>query len=195
MHMALNADEWLLLHTAHCNRMTAWITAKTCEGNRLRSGSDSGLNCNGCEGLYNQAEPLELILSRSLQHSLEEILTMDGLQEEGNTYSVEKAGVDTRDLDPGSVDEDALDKELAALFPEYTDSMQLSDLVWEEVCRPVKAQKVKKFAVYMGRCQKCGGYMIFAPEQQFDVKDVEVYRCYSCSWRVSPEYEWNRKHG
>lgn len=189
MHMAANADEWLQLNTSYCHRLRAWVTAKTCEKNRLRSGLPSGdLRCNGCNGLSDQALPLDVTLSRSLQLALEEVLKSDTLPKEQVLD-----GEDVDNLEYGSIDEDELEAELAKLLPEYRVYLQSSET--ERRIRPAKTVKVKKVAVYLGRCQICGGYMVFAPERQFDERDDEVYRCYSCSWRTSPEYEWNRKQG
>ena len=103
----------------------------------------------------------------------------------------EEIGGEPTYLDNIAIDEDALDKELAALMPEYLLSLEDE----EESPAPRRSKspsKIKQVAVFMGRCPKCGGYMLNAPERQFDQWDEEVYRCFSCSWRTSPVYEWNR---
>lgn len=59
--------------------------------------------------------------------------------------------------------------------------------------RPPKQDKHRKVAVFMGRCPRCAGYMLNAPERQYSVRDEEVYRCFCCGFRTSPSYLWNRQ--
>ncbi|GFO61179.1 hypothetical protein GMST_35040 [Geomonas silvestris] len=193
MHMALNADEWIRLNTSYCNRLCLWITAKNCEVNRLRSESSTGdLRCKGCNGLHDQAQPIEVALTRSLQQTLEEIFALDQLQHEDSNYSQTQAGYHSDDLGDSLIDEDELDDLLSVLFPEFQESQPISAPLSQSFTKCLNAHKPRKVAVYIGRCRKCGGYMIHAPERQFDQRDEEVYRCFSCSWRTSPGYSWNR---
>lgn len=69
--------------------------------------------------------------------------------------------------------------EIAALFKETKD----------------RREKSKRYAVYQGRCHRCGGYMDNTRENQFMEKwDDDVYRCLACGWRTSPAYAWNRNN-
>jgi len=193
MHMALNVDEWMKLNTAYCKRLCVWLSGRACEINRQYSNSATGdLRCRGCNGLNDQAPPLDVMLSRSLQLALEEVLEAAALPKEQILCEDDDLGDDSDALEQDSIDEDELDAALAELMPEYEVCLQRSEICSERKTPPSKAHKVKKFAVYMGRCTRCGGYMVFAPEWQAPLRDDEVYRCYSCSWRTSPEYDWNR---
>lgn len=58
-----------------------------------------------------------------------------------------------------------------------------------------RAEKSKRYAVYQGRCTRCGGYMDNTRENQFMEKwDDDVHRCLACGWRTSPAYAWNREN-
>ena len=186
--MALNVEEWMKLNTAYCKRLCVWLSAKACEINSQYSNSAIGdSRCYGCNGLNDQALPLEVILNKSLHLALEEVLEADTLTE--NDFED-----DLDILEISAMDESELDAALAELLPEYEVALERAVATSERNTRPVKVRKVKKVAVYLGRCLICGGYMVFAPERQFDEWDDEVYRCYSCGWRTSPQYEWNRNN-
>jgi hypothetical protein len=55
-----------------------------------------------------------------------------------------------------------------------------------------RLNKPRRVAVFVGRCHKCGGYMMNALERHDGIRDDEVYRCFNCGWRTSPRYQFNR---
>lgn len=60
----------------------------------------------------------------------------------------------------------------------------------------IKQPGRRRVRVYMGTCQKCSGYMVHdAKEYKGSITDDEVYRCFNCGWRISPEYHYNRSKG
>lgn len=49
--------------------------------------------------------------------------------------------------------------------------------------------------VFMGRCHRCNGYMVHGAKEHHDgATDDEVYRCFNCGWKISPQYDYNRKN-
>jgi hypothetical protein len=87
-----------------------------------------------------------------------------------------------------------LDDELLSLFPEMADLIEEVDDEPPEPRRKLHhAEDTRKsYAVYMGRCERCQGYMVRDIEGQFSKRDDDVHRCFTCGWRTSPVYEWNR---
>jgi hypothetical protein len=205
MHMALSADEWLKLNTSYCHRHLAWIGESACQTNQRLSSSD--LRCAGCNGLYDQPEPVSLRLAYSSSRSIQveetepaeaieleivadpdpgddgaEIGDLDGLNNLEIDFTLEQLEA----LCPG------LSKELAALLgDEFKEEPEEAETPARRPCRNVSG-KPHRVAVYMGRCRKCGGYMLNALERREGIRDDEVYKCHACGWRTSPGYEWNR---
>ena len=192
MHMALNADEWLKLNTSYCQRLSAWLTEKACEANRILSFSGKGdLRCKSCNGLGDQINPSNETLTCSLIAALVDVFEADEPPEE----CTEDDGEDVFDeMDCREIDEDELDEELAALLPEYQLHIGKDQALSKKKPQAVESRRPKQVAVFAGRCRRCGGFMINVPERQFDERDEDVYRCFSCGWRTSPEYAWNRKN-
>jgi len=185
MQMAQSTEEWLVDNALYCNRYHARLTALHCEENRHRI---RGCRCSGCCGLEDQQrelerpepvvffsgepeedldpEPLKEALAEALQEALNEV---DELEEE-------TAGELT-----------GLQRDLLAL---------MGDDFEEELIerQPVKKER-RRFAVFQGRCPRCKGYMVNAPERYNDIRDEDVYRCFACSYRTSPAYQQNRELG
>ncbi|EKD36403.1 MAG: hypothetical protein ACD_75C01523G0005 [uncultured bacterium] len=203
MHMALSADDWLQLNTSYCKRLAAWITARSCDSNRVLSSSKVGdLRCNGCNGLHDQVLTATPILTDSLHHALAELLEEDTQQEEQS--ELQNLGDDSGAMDNLSMDEDDLDDEVLALFPELREFFEVREpeqdvpltkhLAEQEV--PITRHKVKasnkKYAVLIGRCKRCHGYMQNDIEWHHGEHDDDIHRCFTCGWRTSPVYAWNR---
>lgn len=96
------------------------------------------------------------------------------------------------------LDDDTI-KQIMELAPELaqellsraTSGKELGELVRR--AKTVEAKPApRRFAVYMGRCRKCSGYMVNTREHQFDSRDEDIYRCFNCGWRTSPKYRDNR---
>ncbi len=93
-------------------------------------------------------------------------------------------------------DNGELAKELQILFMGEDEEVETK----EEIAALYKktsnrARIIKLFAVYQGRCIRCGGYMDNTREEGTDEKwDDDVYRCLACGWRTSPAYAWNREN-
>ena len=161
---------------AWCNRMTAKITHATCEENQRKFGY---LRCQNCGGLDSQPEPRpecpSLVIVRS--KDLEPVAT---------TVIETLTGTGANDLDETEIDE-----LLADLFQEDEDC---EDEEQREVAYLEDAPEAtnRRVAVYIGRCIRCNGYMANDREKQFDVRDEDVYRCFTCGWRISPRYANNR---
>jgi len=104
-----------------------------------------------------------------------------------------------------SIDEEDIDDELVKLFPEFAEFIEDQEPAPVAAGGPGKAvagRKVrdrkertgKRYAVYMGRCERCSGYMISCVERYLDTKEDDQYKCVNCGWRVSPTLQWNRHH-
>lgn len=215
MHMAvaLDYDAWITKNTAICRRLSARITVIVCRHNRLISAVGHGdSHCAECGGLFNQPEPginvkpvltaiaggflssVEDPMSRALVEALQEILV----------------GEPTGDLD--ALDLDDLEPEQRELPLAITGTAKLDPLTRllmselqrqdeEDMPEPVRVEilepreQTRRVRVYVGRCEKCAGYMIRAPKECRDgIIDDEVYRCFNCGWRTSPGYDYNREH-
>jgi len=198
MHMSADANKWLELNTSYCRRLSAWISVKACEACRASSAPDiaralwkegvmpgAGTFCEGCNGLHDQVQFSATILNHSLQHALEELLDADGLPEEetAGKYAGHDASV---------IDEDILDEELLELLPEYKLLQQETEALPRTRRKPAISKRVRQFAVYTGSCRRCGGYMMRDIEEQFGERDEDAHRCFTCGWRTSPGYEFNR---
>lgn len=187
MHMALNAEEWIRLNTSYCNRLSAWLSPKSCEANRVRSASGEGdLRCSGCNGLNDQ-EQVSSTLNRSLHLALVEVLTADDSTAEDEGKPEELAPLYERGC--FDLDELELDELLAGLF-------ELGQEEMREECRPVyledSPEKPRRVPVFTGRCSRCNGYMVNDQERQSNERDEHVYRCFTCGYRTSPIYKDNR---
>ena len=217
MHMALNTDEWLQLNTAYCNRLCAWITAKVCEANSRRSELGTGdLRCSGCGGLHDQAEPLEVILGRSLHLALKEILDSPSNSDSEEFEPEIEEEYEDEDLDSEFDDglDDLLTKGLGPeeySFPQLTSAplyldplaqFLISELekedeeaLLERVEIRDRPEPVRRVRVFIGRCVRCSGYMVRAGrEWRGSIMDDEVYHCFNCGWYISPKLDYNRKH-
>jgi hypothetical protein len=177
MHMTLTTNDWLLQNALFCNRLHARITLQVCEENRAKS---DDLRCEGCTGLEDQERGIprkEPVVFFS-EPSLEDREVVEASETDGS---------DTFDSDEPYVEpvDDDLEGELLSLLED-----DFEELIPEPA---IKQNKCKQVAVFMGRCPICDGYMVNAPEQQYSVRDEEVYRCFCCGFRTSPSYEWNRR--
>lgn len=104
--------------------------------------------------------------------------------------------------DPAMFDEEidcpavCIDDEVLRLFPELREFIEEGAEAGNEGRKGRIAAKSKqhtnKCAVYIGRCKRCNGYMINALERHGGIKDDDVYRCFTCGWRTSPVYQFNR---
>jgi hypothetical protein len=93
-------------------------------------------------------------------------------------------------------EDDELAKELKSLFEEL-DELDAVEIELPELLEPVHQTPVKprRYAVYKGKCKRCGGYMDNTREYLSNESwDEDVYRCLACGWRTSPAYAWNREN-
>ncbi|PKN16541.1 MAG: hypothetical protein CVU66_00625 [Deltaproteobacteria bacterium HGW-Deltaproteobacteria-23] len=192
MHMVQSTEDWLSQNAMYCNHYHARFTAQHCEENRQRV---DDCRCTSCSGLEDQEreiirqEPIVFFsgepeydldpepLKEALAEALQEII---GGVEEG--YSLDDAGGDQDGDGPTG-----LQKQLLALMGD--------DLEEELIERKPKKKERRRFAVFMGRCPRCRGWMVNAPERHGDIRDDDVYRCFNCSYRTSPGYQQNRELG
>lgn len=177
MHMALAEDQWLNQNTLFCNRLHARLTPAVCRANQ-RSVDDC--RCHGCSGLEDQErklprrEPVIVLADPEPEQAIER-----------ETEACDEYWLDTEEPELEA------EEELSDL---HRCLLELIDQEEEEAPqRRPEHRRPRKVAVFMGRCPRCSGYMTEAPEQQFEVRDNEVYRCFSCGYRSSPSYQWNRK--
>lgn len=189
MQLAQSTEDWLSQNALFCNRYHARLNQLHCEENRQ---SNDVARCSGCGGLEDQEreiarqepvvffsdgpddhdpEPLKEALADALQEALDEFL-LDDLEEPEEETAGEPAGFQSQ---------------LLAL---------LGDDFEEELIERRSAKKERRrFAVFMGRCPRCWGYMVNAPERYGDIRDDDVYRCFNCSYRTSPGYQQSRELG
>jgi hypothetical protein len=202
MHMAFNEDEWIKLNTSYCHRLCAWISSRTCDVNRERSVAVAGdLRCVGCNGLHDQTPELDP-LGCSLKSALEAVLHSEVDTEEQGLPKGDQ-DVDEQGLFRARSDEDEVDAELLAMFPELQELFDITDpeppspedREHESLAGNRFQMARKRCAVFSGRCKKCNGYMINDIERHDGIKDDDVYRCFTCGWRISPVYAWNRHMG
>lgn len=209
-NLDLFADAWLARNTTLCIRHQARITLATCEANRTLT--EDNFRCAGCGGLHDQQQPKALVventpypvaapavidpLSRAFIVMLQEIISGD--------YSDSADDLDDEELDDDELwllPQSAPD-EAAALDP-FTELL-LADLQGHveedkpqakrvEIVEP--PERKRRVWVFTGRCPRCSGYMVLAAKEYHDgIVDDEVYRCFTCGWRTSPEYDFNRKN-
>lgn len=176
---------------AWCRRLAATITHTVCVENQRRSTHKYGdLRCQGCGGLDNQAEMLQpkhpaLALVWDADMEPDGPPMANGSEDVADTYMADRCGC--------NFDNEEIDDLLAEMFP-FDD---LDDEGGEEKQKgnleAPPEPRGRRVPVYVGRCARCGGgYMSNDLEMQFDVRDECVYRCHSCGWRTSPQYENNR---
>lgn len=188
MHIAFPLDNWLGENARYCNRYHARFTPATCAKTREKFGKERCAGCNGLEDqqrelerkepvvIQDEPEPAEC-MTRALAGALQEIL--DGDDEELFT-----------DADPEELDE-TVEDELNGFHHELL--ALLDDDLEEPVPERMPDKKgTRRFAVFMGRCPRCKGYILPAPERYDDIRDNEVMRCFNCGYRTSPGYQWNR---
>lgn len=221
---SLDYEAWLAVNTAFCTRHRCRLTAVDCDRQRLNSqGEHSDLRCQGCGGLHDQPEAIDEIgeygkatqrhlklvtppVSADAEAVLDPFAVMllsilnekyDGVEAEFEPMEEELDYVDDY------IDEDDLDDEVLQLFPElrgFIEECNSAPIAAEnENLRGKPQLKTKqyrdKYAVYMGRCERCGGYMDNTRETRFAGKwDDDVHRCLACGWRTSPAYAWNREN-
>lgn len=178
---------WLETNGAkRCHRLNATITPATCLTNLYKSErKSSDLRCAGCGGLDNQPDPGRSFLPPVIVEvpKLDESLN-DGL-------AVLEKIIDQHFENPAAADDfndlelELDDDALLALFPELYKGD--CDEEYFPAFREYQAP-MPHYAVYKGRCKKCGGYVDNIREEH----DDNVFRCLACGWRTSPEYELNR---
>ncbi|MBK5274598.1 MAG: hypothetical protein JJE30_06060 [Desulfuromonadales bacterium] len=193
MHMAISSDDWLALNTQHCNRYHARMTPAVCTENQLKT--DNYL-CSGCSGLEDvqweleRREPVVIPcapeaddpMTQALAGALQDIL--DGKEDEELP----------EDPEGDELDDELVEEELNGFHYKLLALMDCEPEEPEPERRPnLEHKRPRRVAVYMGRCPRCSGYVINDPEMQFADRDNEAYRCFSCGWRTSPAYEWNRQ--
>ena len=174
---------WLAFNQAgYCQRMRATITAAACASNQKQSSLDC--RCDGCGGLDNQPEkmlqppPINLLWDADLQPDL------DADKEEEQHNELTKCKLYDEELDE-LLEDYFSDEDDESLDDDNEDNQQI---YLEDPPEP----QGRRVPVYVGRCPRCGGYMVNTSEKQFNKKDDHVYRCFNCGWRTSLEYENNR---
>jgi len=223
MHMAVALDQkaWIAENTAFCHRLSARITVDACQNNRQASARGKGdLRCAGCGGIHNQLErgaaQLQLVASPTSAGNAAEldpftVALMSILDEKEDETEAEARVEDGEDFgDLAALNDLELDfspEELETLCPGLATEVSLLSDPNDEAAdiepdegrqahrRAKKGHAPRKFAVYMGRCRKCGGYMVRGAKESHDgTTDDDVHRCYNCGWRTSPGYDYNRNH-
>ncbi len=184
---------------ANCNRMSATITQQQCEHNQRNSSNDC--RCRGCAGLFNQDEAKQVRRNLFLLRSVDKIIATAEANDPKAHAAVEPVdGFTTLDsiIDdlyanplPGDdfddVELDLDDEQLLALFPELARDEDDDTLPGFQRFTEYQTT-MPRYAVYRGRCKKCGGYV----ENYREWHDDNVFRCLACGWRTGPEYESNR---
>jgi len=173
---------WLVENTALCQRMAGRITVATCLDNQRQSKADN--RCTGCRGLFDQAEPVAA--------SPLPLTCLDEPEASQPDHEETDFWVASDDQDRPDLDDDELEELLAEYFPDEEPEQQEQehrDTVCLDDPPDTRGRRVQ---VYLGRCVRCGGYMINALERHDGIKDDDVYRCFTCGWRTSPGYEINR---
>lgn len=199
MHMAITdtfVDEWIVANTTLCLRFQTRLTEEACRKMRQRHGRFGDLLCAGCEGLNNQPEPLTVRVAVSPVSNEPEI----DISEKANEQVSAEEAYELEGMEDAWIEMDADSREaLLKLYPglkeELASILDDDDIEQEpQLSHRTPSQIKKKVAVYMGRCARCGGYMVNALERHDGIKDNEVYRCFTCGWRTSPAYESNRNN-
>jgi len=173
-------EQWLTTETDLCQRYQVLLTASACSEIAAK---DDG-RCHGCGGLQSQTPAVFRPVV------VPEKTPGDGLDEAEKEHCEVK---EQRGKNTADVSSSLCDLEL----PELDDL--LMGLVDEEDDEPVvqrrpSRKKSRLVAVYLGRCERCGGYMLNTIDGFHGEIDHEVYRCFNCGWRVSPVYQFNRNN-
>ncbi len=184
MHVAIPLDNWLEKNALYCNRYHARLTPATCAANREKFGEE---RCAGCGGLEDQVREPER-RSPIVIYSEPEPEEIPGVDPEVDD---DEFGQDyfPAEIEETTIQEKGLNDFQRELLAQLEDD-------WEEdepERRPEPKKKLKRrYAVYLGRCPRCSGYMVNIPEFHDSIRDDDVYRCFTCGHRTSPTYEWNR---
>ena len=185
-HISVTAGSaWLAANgAAWCHRHNATITPAACLANMcISEGKGSTSRCSGCNGLDNQPEPDRAFLPPVMAGDPEAAESLnDGfaaLDEIINQHFENPAASD--DFDDVEVDLD--DAALLALFPELYEGDDTYFPAFKEYQTPAP-----RYAVYKGRCKRCGGFV----ENVREWHDDNVFHCLNCGWRVGVQYEENR---
>lgn len=174
-----SSDVWLATNaTAWCNRMSTALSAAACE--QYRNQHFEG-RCFGCGGLNQQARPPKLELPElDIAAAGDRIDGFDDLDKIIDSFYEDPVPGD--DFDDVELDLD--DETLLKLFPELT----MDDDNDTEKRFTEYQEAAPRYAIYHGRCKRCGGYM----ENTREWHDDNVFHCLECGWRTGPEYEINR---
>ena len=127
---------------------------------------------------YSDQEP-ENVMAQALAGALQEVL--EGDEEELLIEDQEGSGEEAND------ELTSFQRQLLAIMGD--------DLEERIIKRKREKKGPRRFAVFMGRCPRCKGFMINIPERYNDIRDDDVYRCFTCGYRTSPGYQWNRQQG
>ena len=220
---------WLSANTAYCKRHRCRLTLDDCTRQRKKSqGEFSDLRCQGCGGLDNQPEAVDLIggpgwVEPRRLHIVKptnaETLPVDSAEkEEPQTQTAARISAEVEqetafDLDCLNVlnscentfdfaaitaltgDNGELARELQYLFMEEDEEVETKEEIAALFTKTRDTAKPRRFAVYQGRCTRCGGYVENTREQGIDRRwDDDAHRCLACGWRTSPAYAWNREN-
>ncbi|ABK99996.1 hypothetical protein [Pelobacter propionicus] len=189
---------WLAANAvAYCQRMRATITHTACAENKQRSDQACGDNrCRFCDGLDDQAGPVpehqpEIIPDTCFPEVVDGPPVAD---------LADDALVKGIDVEPPArigatvMDDVEMEELLSELFGD--EGSEDEDEERGEQRRVVylddPPERRQSVPVYIGRCRRCGGYMLNALERHDGIIDDDVYRCFSCGWRTSKTYETNR---
>jgi ribosomal protein L44E len=219
-----SVEDWLSSNTKFCHLLNARIGHATCLNNKAKAqGEHWGYRkCKDCPGLDNQPKPSMQQVDKI--NNRKQLLASDVAEPEisaltlayievlreilyGNEDLSIKVDEDFREIsitDTATFEEqDGLEDELLKLFPEFSDISGVQNLRKNQVYQIAGTvsnsqnglyKSPIRIAVYIGRCKRCGGYMVNALEgRQFGRRIDDVYRCFSCGWRTSPQYAWNRQ--
>lgn len=190
--MALT-NYWLDANTILCRRLSARITEETCLKNRTISAGQYGDHrCEGCGGLFDQPEAV-LHLVASIPDEEQEAafeLEEDAPCRPDIYGAVEALNASSEVSDFLAYLPDDIAQEVAAIFSDDEKPDPDEDIRADRW----KPQPPRKVAVFVGRCPRCRNYMVNDREWQFGIYDEEIYRCFSCGYRTSPVYQFNRNH-
>jgi len=178
---------WTLLNAAVlCHRMAAIITAAACEENQRQSVRNGGdLRCLGCGGLDKQTSQLSAEVRHTLEWRNGDTATEDNIDAGAALDEIIDMFYD--DPAPGDdfddIELDLDDEQLLDLFPELASDEDTHFQRFTEY-----QAEMPRYAVFHGRCKKCGGFV----ENYREWHDDNAFRCLACGWRTGVEYENNR---
>lgn len=191
-----DAEQWLAANSVYCVRYQARLSMTACDRNRSLSAGD--LRCEGCGGLHDQPPPLPALRLVSDERGD----TESGAKEDRQSQAANDEPLPAEETEDLSFLDDLVIElsgeqleEFCPGLPEELAGMSKGEApLLDEAQPPARLKREaprRKVAVFLGRCLRCGGYMINDQERQFDERDEEVYRCFSCGWRISPVYVFN----